>query len=472
MSGIQRLFALLSILGMLATLSLAQDATKQNKRQTVAPGAASNPVAGSGTPGQISKWLGTDGLSFTIGDSGITEDKFGKVGIGTRTPTSPLTVRGMIEITLGGIKFPDGTTQTTSTAGALFGVAHAATLQGNGTLASPLDVAVPLGLSGSSVNPVLSVFNGGIGAGISSLSAAGDGVLGQSIDGSGVYGTSANGFGVDGFGGAIGVNGSSLSGIGVNGSSSMGAGVSGKGHPGIEGKGIEGGNNAGVIATGGNSESNRGGFGVVAFGGSSVTGNGGVGLLAIGGDSDGVAGEFRGDVSVSGTLDVTGTKNFMIDHPLDPENKYLYHAAIESSEVLNLYCGNAITNASGEAVITLPEWFEALNKDLRYQLTVIGAFAQAIVAEKVNHNRFMIRTSAPGVEVSWLVTGVRSDAVMLKHPFMAERDKPERERGHYLSPEAYGQPDEKGAGWARHPEMMQRLKQQRLEAEKKIKKQQ
>jgi len=75
-----------------------------------------------------------------------------------------------------------------------------------------------------------------------------------------------------------------------------------------------------------------------------------------------------------------------------------------------------------------------LNRDLRYQLTVISTFAQAVVAEKVKHNRFTIRTSAPGVEVSWQVTGVRSDDAMRKQPFNAEENKPERERATYLTP--------------------------------------
>jgi len=38
----------------------------------------------------------------------------GNLGIGTTSPASPLTVAGVIESTTGGIKFPDGTTQTTA----------------------------------------------------------------------------------------------------------------------------------------------------------------------------------------------------------------------------------------------------------------------------------------------------------------------------------------------------------------------
>ena len=56
------------------------------------------------------------------------------------------------------------------------------------------------------------------------------------------------------------------------------------------------------------------------------------------------------------------------------------------------------------------------------------------------------------------MTGVRSDAAILQHPFKAEQGKQDRERGYYLSPDAYGKPAERGIGWARHPEMIQRLK--------------
>jgi hypothetical protein len=112
--------------------------------------------------------------------------------------------------------------------------------------------------------------------------------------------------------------------------------------------------------------------------------------------------------------------------------------------------------------VTLPTWFEALNSDFRYQLTVIGTFAQAIIAEKIRHNRFTIRTNAPTVEVSWQVTGLRSDAVMRKHPFKPEEDKLELERGFYVTPELFDQPEERGIEWAHNPQMMQQMKENRL----------
>jgi len=153
-----------------------------------------------------------------------------------------------------------------------------------------------------------------------------------------------------------------------------------------------------------------------------------------------LAGEFltvNEDLNVLGDSNVGGTKNFRIDHPLDPANRYLYHFSMESSEVLNVYSGNVTTDADGYASIMLPDWFEALNKDFRYQLTVIDVFAQAIIAEKINGNRFVIRTDQPGVDVSWQVTGVRNDRHMQVHSPVVEADKPAEMRGRYLSPEAY-----------------------------------
>jgi hypothetical protein len=139
--------------------------------------------------------------------------------------------------------------------------------------------------------------------------------------------------------------------------------------------------------------------------------------------------------------------------------------------MMNIYNGNITTDATGEAVVEMPDYFDALNKDFRYQLTVIGTFAQAIVGTRMKGNRFVIRTSAPNVDVSWQVTGVRQDAYANKNRVQVEEDKPEKERGSYLHPEVFNQPDEKSVQWVRNPEMMQRLKQQRLDAEARIRKQ-
>ena len=152
-----------------------------------------------------------------------------------------------------------------------------------------------------------------------------------------------------------------------------------------------------------------------------------------------------GDLGVFGTLS-KGGGSFKIDHPLDPANQFLLHSFVESPDMMNVYNGNIVTDARGYATIELPEWFEALNRDFRYQLTVIGTFAQAIVSKKVEHNRFEIRSSQPGVEVSWQVTGIRRDAWAEKHRIPVEVQKAPAERGKYLHPELYGAPAGKRIG--------------------------
>ncbi|MBK6725702.1 MAG: hypothetical protein IPG63_00335 [Xanthomonadales bacterium] len=152
-----------------------------------------------------------------------------------------------------------------------------------------------------------------------------------------------------------------------------------------------------------------------------------------------------GDLGVFGTLS-KGGGSFKIDHPLDPANKFLLHSFVESPDMMNVYNGNIITDARGYATIDLPDWFEALNRDFRYQLTVIGTFAQAIVSKKVEHNRFEIRSSRPGIEVSWQVTGIRKDAWAEKHRIPVEVQKAPAERGKYLHPELYGVPAGKRIG--------------------------
>jgi hypothetical protein len=131
-------------------------------------------------------------------------------------------------------------------------------------------------------------------------------------------------------------------------------------------------------------------------------------------------------------------KAFKIDHPMDPQNKYLYHSSVESNDMMNIYNGNVITSASGEASITLPSYFAALNKDFKYQLTCIGTFAQAIISEEIIGNTFKIKTDKPNVKVSWQVAGVRQDAAANYYRIQNEVEKPEGEKGFYLIPEAYG----------------------------------
>lgn len=76
-------------------------------------------------------------------------------------------------------------------------------------------------------------------------------------------------------------------------------------------------------------------------------------------------------------------------------------------EMKNIYNGIVTTDDRGEVELVLPAHFTARNRQFRYQLTVVGQFAQAIVAREIENDRFTIKTNKPRVKVSWQVTGIR-----------------------------------------------------------------
>ncbi len=172
--------------------------------------------------------------------------------------------------------------------------------------------------------------------------------------------------------------------------------------------------------------------------------------VAYNGANTNYAGYFVGNVHINGILSKSGG-SFKIDHPLDPANKYLQHSFVESPDMLNVYNGNITTDANGDATVVLPDYFEALNRDFRYQLTVIGQFAQAIVQDEIMGNRFTIKTDKPNVKVSWQVTGIRQDAWANANRIPVETDKPANERGTYLYPQGFGQPETKGLNYTPIP---------------------
>ena len=97
-----------------------------------------------------------------------------------------------------------------------------------------------------------------------------------------------------------------------------------------------------------------------------------------------------GNVYVYGSL-AKASGSFKIDHPQDPANKYLYHSFVESPDMMNIYNGVAALDAQGAAWITLPEYFEALNQDFRYQLTAMGRPQPSLyVAKEIAGNRFKV----------------------------------------------------------------------------------
>jgi hypothetical protein len=365
-------------------------------------------VQGSGATGVQGRGsLGVEGIG---GGYGVRGSGSGPAGVGvegsgdsagvkgTSTSLVGIGVRGHSNVAIG----VQGTTP-----GVLPAVSGVNSGQGHGVQ----------GISHRGGSGVSGVSQGvGVGAGVSGFCSDRVGVRGESAIGSGVQGSS--GFiGVRGTGDSFaGVLGFSSSGFGVRGDSTSGWGVLGRTEgtiPAVAGYNIGSGNGVSGFSSGS-------GHGVY---GRSPAGEGGF---------------FDGGITV-----VNGAKNFKIDHPLDPDNRYLLHTCVESSEMKNVYDGVARLDEDGAGWVELPEWFEALNGDFRYQLTAVGRSAPGLhVAEELSENRFKIAGGVEEMRVCWQVTGSRNDRWAAANPFEVEQEKHEEERGRYLEPNLYDAPEE------------------------------
>lgn len=355
---------------------------------------------------------------------------------------------------------------------------------------------ITYGVQGRSTSPSGTAIRGestattGAGHGVIGLthSGGGIGVWGSSDatsgTGSGVYGESSSttGSGVKGrayasSGSAIGVHGitSSAGGFGVYGGSTATSGYA----VGVKGE-VTGGNATGTgvvgyaAATGGYFEAtNSTGNGVYGFASSSAGGSWGTGVRGvsaspIGTGVWGVAPSSGWAVFAEGSFGASGTKSFRIDHPADPENKYLLHYCAESPEVINFYSGTIALDSAGGAVVQLPAYFASISKDPRYTLTAVGAPMPMLhIAEEINADAllagerakpgepvptcsFRIAGGAAGAKVSWEVKAVRNDAYVRQRGAPVETDKIGPERGTYQHPELFGQPPERGVHHQMH----------------------
>lgn len=291
----------------------------------------------------------------------------------------------------------------------------------------------------------------GTGLGPYSASYALYGVTGAP-NGYGVYGeASGTGYGVYGHAGG------SLA-YGVYGQ------ASGAGSTAVYGQATGTGSSTGVygistygIGVAGASQAATGGIGV--FGSCSANSSTVYGVYGLSLYGAGYAGYFSGNMNVANgnsTHSGSGTKSFRIDHPLDPENKFLLHACVESPELKTLYDGAGSADQNGELRIQLPIYFEALNTDHHYQLTAVGAPAPHLhIKDEVKNGQFTIAGAAPGQKVCWQVSGTRHDPTSAVIPFVAEVEKPLEHRGLYICPEAHGQPRDKGIDSAIHARMLE-----------------
>jgi hypothetical protein len=390
-------------------------------------------------------------------------------------------VSGQQPLDINGNEVPMGVWGDSSTGGGVFGTSGVLPQGASIPIDSPAGVeghgVDGPGVIGWSLNDSGVVGESPDSPGILARSVNSSGLLGVTFsvdDGAhGVFGSSTvGGNGVTGFvGNATGAIGSSVQGVGVRGTTGTGAaGVLGQTFGDESGNGagpaVHGSSDDGVGVSGfsGSTDATQGltfgqGYGHYSLHFSAQPGGGvfGMSVLASGiegytfsllkNNSDvaavrgqspnGWAGLFVGRVRVTGALQKAGG-GFTVDHPTDPKNKYLSHSFVESPEMLNVYSGTVTTNAGGAARVRMPAYFDALNRDFRYQLTVIGKFAHAIVGEEIKNNEFVIRTDPGKVKVCWQVTGVRKDAWAEANRIPVEEPKPEGERGRYLHPEVFG----------------------------------
>jgi hypothetical protein len=132
---------------------------------------------------------------------------------------------------------------------------------------------------------------------------------------------------------------------------------------------------------------------------------------------------FLGNLAITGALS-KGSGTFEIDHPLDPANKLLFHSFVESPEAKNVYNGIATLDADGEVTITLPEYWDALNNEPRYQFFPLKeAMPDLYIKTEEHDNQFTIAGGTPGGTISWQITGVRHDPYIRANPIIPEVEK-------------------------------------------------
>lgn len=175
-------------------------------------------------------------------------------------------------------------------------------------------------------------------------------------------------------------------------------------------------------------------------------GTAGIGYYGVVGEdlyAGGAAGAYG--VLSNGDFGATGAKTFIIDHPEDPENKFLRHFSTESNEVLNMYRGNVTLDENGEAIVELPDYYESINTNPSYHLTPIGGFAQLYIKEEIEDGKFVIAGGSDGLKVSWTIYSERNDPYFQQYPEKraVEVEKREGQKGKYFMPQLYDQTEDK-----------------------------
>src|SRR5258708_247872 len=349
------------------TVAVALAQTSTNTTST-APTTSTPAILGSGTPNFIPQFTGRR----TLGNSNVFQAG-NSVGVNTTSPQATLDVEstdifGILGVTsstapfaagvLGRSASPTGNAvvgEATATSGTNNGVfGRSASTRGNGVAGvATATTGNAYGVSGQTATT-------GFGAGVIGTTSA----------------TTGNAFGV--FGNSAGTSGNGVFGY-ASSASGFTIGVSGfvESPNGTAGRFV-----------------NHAGSGTILQG---ISGSGNNQVFFVDANGNGF---FAGNVNITGNVS-KGSGSFKIDHPLDPANKYLSHSFVESPDMMNVYNGIVVLDARGSAWVDLPDYFQNLNRDYRYQLTSIGAPGPGLyIAREVSANRFRISGGNPHAKVS------------------------------------------------------------------------
>lgn len=194
----------------------------------------------------------------------------------------------------------------------------------------------------------------------------------------------------------------------------------------------------------------------------------GIGVYAVSASNNGIfaqssvsyAGYFSGNVFVTGSLS-KGSGSFVIDHPLDPENKTLRHNFVESPENLLIYRGKAQLDGQGEALVYLPDYFQALTKEDEASIHLTPVGRPFLTGAEWNTDfTAIIIYGDQNREVFWEVLADRDDPVIHELGKPVEEEKGGQntlcEKGLLLYPAAYGFPESKGRDYE-YKEALQQL---------------
>jgi hypothetical protein len=153
-------------------------------------------------------------------------------------------------------------------------------------------------------------------------------------------------------------------------------------------------------------------------------------------------------VYVSGNINKAAC-SFVIDHPLDPENKILRHNCVESPEHLLIYRGKVRLDEMGEGTVEMPDYFGAVadEEEASIHLTPVGRPFMTGADWNAGSTGFTVYGD-PGREVFWEVLAGRDDPVIrqIARPVEEEKGSDNKvcEKGRLLQPVAFGYPETMG----------------------------